>query len=112
MITQIIFSFLIFVPVGLNTIAQVLLKLGSGQNFLNFYLAGGILTYGLSTVVYIAVLSKFNLSIAYPVVIGLTVVATTMAGAFFLKEKVTSVNWMGVGLMITAICAIAFGKNV
>lgn len=111
MFAQLFFVFLILVTVGLNTCAQVLLKCGSSQNLFNVYLVGGILTYGLSTVIYILVLSKFNLSVAYPVVIGLTVIATTVAGAILLKEKVNSVNWVGIGLMISGICAIAFGKT-
>ncbi|MBE9041938.1 small multidrug resistance protein [Oscillatoriales cyanobacterium LEGE 11467] len=110
MFAQLFFALLVLLTVGLNTCAQVFLKWGSSQNFLNWYLVGGILTYGLSTVIYILVLSKFNLSIAYPVVIGLTVIATTIAGTFLLEEKLNSVSWIGVGLMITGICAIAFGK--
>jgi multidrug transporter EmrE-like cation transporter len=108
--TSILFSFLILLTVALNTGAQLLLKMGSGQGLLNLYLLGGIVVYGLSTVVYILVLGKFNLSVAYPVVIGLTVVATTIAGSFILQEKVTPVQWTGIGLMIAAIFAIAFGK--
>lgn len=111
MLTQLFFVFLILVTVGLNTCAQVLLKYGaSSQNLLNLYLVGGILTYGVSTAIYILVLSKLNLSVAYPVVIGLTVIATTIAGAILLKEKVNTVNWVGIGLMISGIFAIAFGK--
>jgi multidrug transporter EmrE-like cation transporter len=110
MFPQFLFVLLILATVGLNTCAQVLLKFGASQNFLNPYLLGGILTYGLSTVIYVLVLSKFNLSVAYPVVIGLTVMATTIAGVILLKEKVNTVNWIGIGLMISGICAIAFGK--
>jgi len=53
------------------------LKLAQVKFFLNIYLLGGICTYAVSTVFYIVVLSKLNLSVSYPVVIGLTVVATT-----------------------------------
>ncbi len=63
MLTKYIFTCLIFLTVGLNTLAQVLLKSGATKNILNLYLLGGILTYGLSTLVYILVLSKFNLFI-------------------------------------------------
>lgn len=101
---------LIFITVGLNTLAQALLKLGAGQNFLNLYLFGGIFVYGLSTILYILVLGKLNLSLAYPVVIGLTVIFTTLTGSFLLGEKVLSVQWIGIGLMISGISAIAFGK--
>ncbi|PSN15114.1 small multidrug resistance protein [filamentous cyanobacterium CCT1] len=100
----------ILITVGLNTLAQALLKLGSGQSPLNYYLLGGILTYGLSTIFYILVLGKFNLSFAYPVVIGLTVMAATITGAYFLGEKVAPIQWLGIGLMLSGISAIAFGK--
>ena len=102
---------LVLVTVALNTIAQTLLKLGAGQNILNIYLLGGVLTYGLSTLFYIIVLSKLNLSISYPIVIGLTVVATTFSGAVVLKEQITTIHWIGIGLMLSGISAIAFGKT-
>ena len=103
-------SILILITVGLNTVAQALLKLGSGQNPLNFYLLGGLTAYGLSTIFYIVVLGKFNLSVAYPVIIGLTVLATTITGAFLLDEKVATIQWFGIGLMLSGISAIALGK--
>lgn len=87
------------------------MKLGSGQNPLNIYLFGGIAAYGISTIFYILVLGKFNLSIAYPVVIGLTIIATTVTASWILGEKVSLTQWLGVGLMISAIFAIAFGQT-
>jgi multidrug transporter EmrE-like cation transporter len=107
--TTFFLGLLILVTVGLNTLAQALLKLGSGQSPLNPYLFGGILVYGLSTVFYIVVLGKFNLSFAYPVIIGLTVLATTITGAVFLGEKVDLIHWLGIGLMLSGIAAIALG---
>ena len=112
MLTKFIFTSLILLTVALNTTAQVLLKSGANRSLLNLYLLGGVLTYGVSTVVYVLVLSKINLSVAYPVVIGLTVIATTVAGTLLLKEKVNSVNWVGIGLMLSGICAVAFGKTI
>lgn len=103
---------LILLTVSLNTLAQALLKLGAGQNPLNPYLGGGILAYGLSTIFYVMFLGKLNLSVAYPVVIGLTLLATTIAGAFLLGEKVTTIHWLGIGLMLSGLCAIAFGKLI
>jgi multidrug transporter EmrE-like cation transporter len=102
---------LILITVGLNTLAQGLLKLGSAQSFLNIHLFGGILTYGLSTIFYIMVLSKLNLSVAYPVIIGLTVLATTMTGAFLLGEKVDTVQWLGIGLMLSGMSTIILYKS-
>ncbi|MBK1986960.1 small multidrug resistance protein [Sphaerospermopsis aphanizomenoides BCCUSP55] len=107
---QFILFSLILITVLLNTIAQSLLKLGSGQNPLNIYLIGGILTYGLSTVFYIAVLSKFNLSFAYPVVIGLTILATTFVGALLFQEKISMNHGIGIGLILTGIWTILLKK--
>jgi small multidrug resistance pump len=103
---------LILITVVLNTTAQTLLKLGSGQSILNFFLLGGIVTYGLSTIFYILVLGKFNLSIGYPIVIGLTVLFTTIAGAYYLGEQVAPVQWIGIGLMLSGISAIASVINL
>lgn len=108
-------SYLLFIPlvilsVLLNTIAQTLLKLGAGQQIINLYLIAGLFTYGLSTILYILILGKLNLSLTYPLVIGLTVVATTFSGAILLKEQVPTIQWIGIGLMLSGICAIAFGK--
>lgn len=102
---------LVLLTVVLNTVAQTLLKLGAGQNILNLFLLGGIFSYGLSTIFYIVVLSKLNLSLTYPLVIGLTTIATTFAGAIVLKEQVLNIQWLGIGLMLSGICAITFGKT-
>jgi small multidrug resistance pump len=102
----------ILILVGLNTVAQVLLKLGSGMNPLNFYLLGGITAYGLSTIFYVLVLGKMNVSSAYPLVIGLTIAATTFSGAMFLREVVPFQQWLGIGLILSGVSAIALAKAV
>lgn len=111
MSNPLVFALLILITVGLNTLAQTLLKLGAGQNPLNIYLIGGICSYGLSTIFYILVLGKLNLSVAYPVVIGLTITATTIAGAVILREKIAISQWVGIGLMLSGIGAIALAKT-
>ncbi len=102
-------SVLILVTVGLNTLAQAFLKLGSGQSLINIYLVGGILLYGLSTIFYVLVLGKLNLSVAYPVVIGLTVISTTIVGGYFLGEKISTIQWVGIGLILSGVSAICSG---
>ena len=110
MIAQLVFALLVLTSVGLNTLGQTLLKLGSGQNPLNPYLFGGIVAYGVSTIFYVLVLGKVNLSIAYPMVIGLTLVATTICGAVVLREKIFMLHWVGIGLMLSGLSAIAIAK--
>jgi small multidrug resistance pump len=107
-----ILPMLVLASVVLNTAGQGLLKLGAGQNPLNFYLMSGLFAYGLSTIFYVAVLGKLNLSIVYPVVIGLTIISTTMVGAIFLREQISPLHWLGVGLMLSGVSAIGLGKIV
>lgn len=107
-----VIALLVLATAMVNTLAQVLLKLGSGQNLANFYLLAGIGCYGLGAYMYILVLGKFNLSLAYPVVIGLTVVFTSVAGTTFLREQMSSVGWIGIGLLLSGIGAIAWGKTL
>lgn len=101
---------LIGLTVLLNTTAQTLLKLGANQGLLNGYAMSGIVAYGVSTLLYLFVLGKMNLSIAYPVVIGLTIIATTISSGMILKESVSLSQWLGIGLMMSAIFAIASSK--
>lgn len=105
--TQLLSILLILITVSLNTLAQALLKLGSGQSFFNAYLLSGLLVYGISTIFYITILGKFNLSVAYPIIIGSTILATTITGAFIFNEKVETVHWLGIGLMLSGILVIA-----
>ncbi len=109
---QIYLTFLIVLTVVLNSIAQSLLKIGADQKSLNLFLLVGVCFYGLSTVIYVLVLGRFNLSIAYPVIIGATVIATVFIGTILFREKITPTQWIGVGLTISGISAIALGKQI
>lgn len=105
-----LFLLLITTTVGFNTLAQVLLKAGSGKYLLNISLLGGVFAYGISTLLYITVLGKINLSLAYPLIIGLTVITTTISGALLFHEKVEPIAWVGIGLMLSGIWAVASGR--
>ena len=108
--SSLVLVLLIVGSVILNTLGQMLLKSGSGQGMVNLTLFAGLVAYAISTVSYILILKRLNVSVAYPLVFGLTIIATTLAGANVLKESVTMQQWMGVGLVISGICAISFGK--
>ncbi|NJN29148.1 MAG: EamA family transporter [Synechococcales cyanobacterium RM1_1_8] len=95
----------------LNTSGQLLLKQGAGKGLINPYLISGLGLYGISTVAYIVVLSKSNLSLAYPLLLGLTVVATTLCSWVVLNEKVPLLQWLGIGLIICGISAIAAAQK-
>lgn len=95
----------------LNTLAQVFLKLGAGQPTpINFYVAGGLGLYGVSALMYIVILGRLNLSFVYPIMIGLTMITTIFSGILILNEKVAVGQWVGVGLMLSGLAAIALNQ--
>ena len=99
------------VTVLLNTLAQTALKLGTGQSTpLNVYLGAGLLLYGGSAVLYIIVLGRLNLSFIYPIMIGLTMIATVFSGILVLHEKVATGQWVGIGLMLSGLATIALNQ--
>lgn len=98
--------------VALNTIAQSLLKMGAGKGLINAPLAGGIVAYGLSTLLYVLVLGRHSLSFAYPVIIGATAIATCVVSGRFLGERLGGVQWMGIALIVAGIACVARGRGV
>lgn len=105
------FVLLVLLSSILNTAGQVLLKQGAGRGIFSPYLIGGLGLYGISTIAYIMILSKTNLSLAYPVILGLTVTATTLSSFILLGEKVQFLHWVGIGLVISGISAIAMAQK-
>lgn len=65
----------------------------------NKYVVGGLILYGLGAIVWLAVLSKWDVSKAYPLV-GFGFVITAAVG-FYVGEAVTLVRVIGI-LMVTA----------
>lgn len=60
----------------------------------------GFITYGASSIIWLFVLQKFPLSVAYPA-LSLTYIAIVAVSIFVLKEPLTSYKIAGV-LLITA----------
>ena len=102
---------LIATIVALNTVAQGLLKVGASRGLLSRQMIGGVGAYGLSTLLYVMVLSKAKLTLAYPVIIGATVVATCIVSVRFLGERVGPVQWAGIGLVVAGIACIAVTRG-
>lgn len=63
---------------------------------------GGIFTYGVSVLIWIWVLSRVELSVAYPFV-GLSFIFTLVFGIFFLGEALNAAKLVGT-LMIVVGC--------
>ncbi len=111
---------LILFCVVLNSIAQILLKLGMGNMnksissisvsniptlISNIHvLIGGIL-YGTSFIIWLYVLSKVKLSYAYPF-ISLSYVIVAVLGILILKENISYAAWAGILLVVVGVTLI------
>jgi drug/metabolite transporter (DMT)-like permease len=116
----------ILITVFMSACAQLLLKLGvtaaigAGHSFnnglngiiqilLSPLIIIGILIYGGSVLVWIWVLSRVELSVAYPFV-GLSFVFTLLFGVLILGEGVSITKILGT-VMITAGCVLVANSN-
>ena len=113
---------LILLSVVINTAAQLFLKAGmmrighfefTWANFmpiaskvaLNPYIFLGMLSYMASIGVWLMVLSRVNVSYAYPMV-SLGYILTCLAGYFFLHEPVTLIRVAGIFVIILGVIMI------
>jgi drug/metabolite transporter (DMT)-like permease len=90
---------------GLNTIGGVSLAEGP-LSFLKLFqtpwVMVGFVCYGLSSVLWLDVLSKLDFSLAFPMV-GLTYVFTLLIGRFFFGETVGWERIVGVMLILAGV---------
>lgn len=104
------------ISILLGSIAQYLLKIGMTSINLdkklilkslvtNIPLLGGISCYGLSMIFWLYVLSKLELSKAYPLV-SLGYVFTLLLGYFLLHESVNNYKILGISLIILGVIFI------
>lgn len=116
---------LIIFNIFLISIAQLLLKQGSNvlsnapssnsivisliNKLLDPYILLGALTYFFSFTLWIYILSKNNVSFAYPLM-SLSYVLVMVLSAYFFKEEVVPYQWFGVLLIISGT-AFIFYKN-
>lgn len=89
---------------GLNVIGGV--SLSDGLSFLKLlqtpWVIVGFVLYGLSSILWLDVLSKLEFSLAFPMV-GLTYVFTLLIGRFFFGETIGWERMIGVALIICGV---------
>src|SRR3989344_9022109 len=110
---------IIFIPIFISAIAQIILKLGLGElntqngavNFLiKALLSPGVIfglgLYGLGALLWLIVLSKEDVSFAFPLVSFAYVIAIVLS-AVILKEHVTLPRIVGSAIIMLGIFIIA-----
>ena len=104
---------LILICVTLGAAGQLCLKRGVGAEplsglgsvlgaFRSPYVLLGFILYGVSSLLWLAVLSRADLSFAYPLV-SISYIITVLGAAIFMGEQVTFTRWAGVLLICAGI---------
>jgi len=114
---------MILVSVGLAAVAQLTLKHGMNQVrarsgvvelglgslkavAMTPYVWAGLALFGVSALVWLAVLSRASLSFAYPFA-ALTYVLILLFDHFVLEEPVSALRWGGVAFIVAGIFLIS-----
>lgn len=114
--------YLILVSVFLGAVGQVLVKYGAVNLQLNFAVKAlipsilgilkngpvmlGTISYALSFLIWIKVLSKVELSYAYPMV-SIGYILTMFFSYFLFKENISLIRIAGVGFIIIGVILVA-----
>jgi drug/metabolite transporter (DMT)-like permease len=62
----------------------------------------GLLLYGISAIIWLLVLSRVDLSLAYPM-LAIGYIFVLLVSLFFLGEKVTLMRWLGTVLIVGGV---------
>jgi len=74
--------------------------------FLNPYVFFGFACFAASSIFWLAVLSRLELSLVYPMV-SIAYVVVAIASVLFFKENVSLVRWMGILIIILGVFFIS-----
>ncbi len=76
--------------------------------FQNIWLLGGIFFFGISFFLWIFILSKMQLNMAYPVVISLNFILITVGSWIFFKEYLSFIQILGIIVIIFGIFLVLY----
>jgi uncharacterized membrane protein len=95
----------IYIKKGMNNVHKIDLM----QLVFNLNLIFGIFLYGISYVMIIPAFKYGDVSILYPI-ISLSYVWVCLLSAKILKEKMTTMRWIGIILIIIGVSFIGLGR--
>ena len=82
-------------------------KLAPGLSAPLTLLALGAALYGLSFLLWMLILARVQLSVAYPILIGATLATTTIGAWLLLKEPVSVLRLAGVAVVFAGVTLVA-----
>lgn len=113
--------FIFALAISLNALANILIKASALRKdepglegllkgvILNPSLIAGLVSFGLAFVAYRYVLGHgIKLSVAYPLMTTCGFAIVLLASRFLFHEMLTTVQWLGIGLLVAGLWLIAF----
>lgn len=85
--------------IGLTGISMKCSMYNILRMFLNPYIFGGLIIYGLATIIWLYILSKAELSLVYPLQ-SLCYVVAAIAAILIFKENIPLTRWSGLGFIV------------
>lgn len=70
-------------------------------------IVAGFLCYGLGAIFWLIVLSRVDLSFAYPM-LALMYVLIPLSARIFLHEEISAGRWLGIGVVIVGVMILAY----
>lgn len=89
---------------GTFPVSQLLFKVI--PMFLNPWVFVGFVCFGLSSIFWLVVLSRMELSLVYPMV-SVAYVLVALFSWYYFKENLTVVRWLGIALIILGVFFIS-----
>ncbi len=77
------------------------------RTFLSPAVLGGVSAYGVSQLLWITLLRIVDLSLAYPLQIGLNFILIMLAARWYFKEPLAPGKLLGIGLIFAGIITVA-----
>ena len=100
----------VFLKIGMNQVGQIgdrsLLSFGI-SSITNIFVLIGLAGYVSSVTGYIVVLSRTNLSVAYPILMSTGYALVVLVSFIFLKEPFNTVKWAGITLILIGVILIS-----
>ena len=73
----------------------------------NIYVLSGIFSFGLALLTYSYVLSKVNLSVAYPIMTSVGFIIVVLFSVLYLSERLIPLQILGIVLIIAGVWLVA-----
>ena len=99
----------VFLKAGMNQLGSITpgeLIADFTRIFTNVSVLFGLFCYVSSVAGYMVLLSKIDISIAYPVVTSLAYGAIVLVSFFIFKEPFSTVKWLGLGLILGGVLLV------